>query len=90
MTDLVVRISVLGFYAAAAGSFFLGFPPAVEVTLRYGTAALLLAHAAEVVLCFRWVKAYPGPVSLSIVLTLLFGFVHWMPYRKRALAEAGR
>jgi hypothetical protein len=26
---------------------------------------------------------------VSIGLTLLFGFVHWMPYKKRAEADAG-
>ena len=26
---------------------------------------------------------YEGPVVMSILLTLLFGFVHWIPYRKR-------
>lgn len=88
MKDLAVRIGVLAFYAATAASFVISFPPFVAAVLLYGTLALLVAHTAEVLLCWRWVRAYPGPLVLSILLTLLFGFVHWMPY-KRAAEAAG-
>lgn len=88
MKDIAVRVGVLAFYAAAAASLVIAFPPFVTAILQYGTLALLVAHTVEVLLCFRWVRAYPGPVVLSILLTLLFGFVHWMPY-KRAAEVAG-
>lgn len=88
MTDSVVRASVLAFYGAALASLFLAFPPLLEMLLQYGTVVLFVAHAAEVVFCFRWVKMYPGSLIVSILLTLLFGFVHWMPYKKRAQAES--
>lgn len=87
MNDAVVRASVLAFYGAALASLFLTFPPLLETLLQYGTVVLILAHAAEVVFCLRWVKMYPGPLVVSVLLTLLFGFVHWMPYKKRAQAE---
>ena len=89
MNDLVARVSVLAFYAAAALSLFVDFPPLLEAVLQYGTLALLVAHSAEVLFCFRWIKLYPGSVVTSVVLTLLFGFVHWMPYKKRFEADAG-
>lgn len=88
MNDLAARLAVLSFYVAALASFFVDFPPLFESVLRYGTVALLVAHALEVVFCFRWVRLYPGPLLLSICLTLLFGFVHWMPFKKRAEAGA--
>ena len=88
MKDLAIRIGVLAFYAAAAVSLLTTFPPFGAAVLQYGTLALLVAHTAEVLLCWRWVRAYPGPLVLSILLTLLFGFVHWMPY-KRAAEAAG-
>jgi len=28
---------------------------------------------------FRHVKAYRGPLAASVVLTLLFGVLHWRP-----------
>ena len=33
---------------------------------------------------FKWIKLYEGPLAVSILLTLLFGFMHWMPYKRRA------
>ena len=89
MKDMPARIGVLSFYGATLASLFLAFPPLLESLLQYGTIALLVAHTAEVVLCFRWVRLYPGSLLVSIGLTLLFGFVHWMPYKKRAEADAG-
>jgi hypothetical protein len=85
---MAARVSVLVFYAAALASFFIEFPPLLDAVLQYGTLALLVAHTLEVVFCFRWVRLYPGPVLVSVCLTLLFGFVHWMPYKKRAEAGA--
>ena len=87
MSDIIVRAGVLCFYAAALGSLVLAFPAGLEALLQYGTLALLVAHAIEVVVCFRWVRLYPGSLFVSIALTLLFGFVHWMPYKKRVEAE---
>lgn len=87
MSDVLARTGVLCFYSAALGSLFLAFPAGVEAVLQYGTLALLVAHAIEVMVCLRWVRLYPGPLSASIALTLLFGFVHWMPYKKRFEAE---
>jgi uncharacterized protein YhhL (DUF1145 family) len=77
------KIGVLVFYGAALLSLFLDFPPLLESVLQIGTLVLLAVHAVEVLVCLRWVKMYEGPLLLSILFTLLFGFVHWMPYKKR-------
>jgi uncharacterized protein YhhL (DUF1145 family) len=84
MTDAAAKIVALAFYAAALLSLFLAFPPALENVLQYGTLVLLVVHAIEVAVCLRWVRLYEGPLAVSVLLTLLFGFVHWMPYKKRA------
>ena len=48
-------------------------------------AALLLAiHSAELLLMFKHVRLYRGPLSVSILLTLLFGVLHWMPLARKA------
>jgi len=46
---------------------------------------LLAVHALEVVFCFRKVSLHKGPLLDSVLLTLLFGFLHWKP-----LADAAR
>jgi hypothetical protein len=39
---------------------------------------------------FRHVRLYKGPVAVSILLTLLFGLLHWKPLADaRARAEPG-
>ena len=50
-----------------------------------GTIAMLLlaGHVIEAVVAFRYIKRYPGPLAVSLVLTLLFGFLHWWPYRRQ-------
>lgn len=81
------RAATLAFYVAALLSLFVDMPPVLASLLQWGSVVLLLAHAAEVVFCLRWIRLYEGPLALSILLTLLFGFVHWLPYKRRA--EAG-
>lgn len=49
---------------------------------------LLAAHLLEVIAMFKHVKRYKGSLIVSIVLTLLFGLLHWRPLAKQAALEA--
>lgn len=40
---------------------------------------LLSLHAAELVVVFRHVRLYRGALAVSVLLTLLFGLLHWKP-----------
>lgn len=40
---------------------------------------LLALHAAELVFMFKHVRLYRGALAVSILLTLLFGLLHWKP-----------
>jgi hypothetical protein len=33
----------------------------------------------ELLFMFRHVRLYKGPLAVSVVLTLLFGLLHWKP-----------
>ena len=88
MNALFAKTATLAFYAAALISLVSDFPPVLASLLQWGSIVLLLAHALEVLFCLRWIRLYEGPLALSILLTLLFGFVHWMPYKRRAEAQA--
>jgi uncharacterized protein YhhL (DUF1145 family) len=44
---------------------------------------LLLLHAAELVVVFKHVRLYRGPLAVSALLTLLFGLLHWKPLADR-------
>ena len=84
MKDAPAKIVTLAFYAAALVSLFVTWPPLLENILQIGTLILVVTHAIEVVVGFKWIKRYEGPLVLSILLTLLFGFAHWMPYKRAA------
>ena len=40
---------------------------------------LLVIHALEVIFMFKHVRLYRGSLAVSILLTLLFGLLHWKP-----------
>jgi len=42
----------------------------------------------ECALAFKYVKTYSGSLAKSIVLSLLFGVLHWMPLARAARAAA--
>jgi hypothetical protein len=57
------------------------WPMAVDWPFDPTRAALILVfiHTLELAFVFKHVRSYKGPVALSILLTLLFGLLHWKP-----------
>ena len=84
MASSLAKLGAVIFYAAALLSLVLDWPVQLEQVLQWGTLLLLATHALEVVACLRWIRLYPGPLLVSIGLTLLFGFLHWLPYKRQA------
>lgn len=56
----------------------LGMTPWVHLVV----AILLGAHVLEALVALQYVKRYPGQLVDSIALTLLFGFLHWLPLKQ--------
>ena len=81
------KLVCLFIYAAAIASFMVDFPAMVATVAQYGALALLVVHAIEVVVCFKYVKLYQGPIAVSIGLTLLFGLLHWKPLANAAARQ---
>ncbi len=73
-------------YALAAAGAALGLPDGMVQALRLLVLVVLLAHAGELLLFFPRVRRYPGPLALSILLTMLFGLFHWLPLQERVSA----
>ena len=75
----------LALYLLALAGTLIELPVTIAPTVRYGALVLLGAHALEVLVAFRAVRRYRGPLPVSVALTLLFGFLHWIPLaRERA------
>ena len=79
-----VKFLCLAAYALALGHLA-GLLPQDSFSLAPLIAVLLLVmHSVELLLMFKHVRLYRGPVAVSILLTLLFGVLHWMPLARKA------
>ena len=45
---------------------------------------MLAVHVLELVWARRWLALHPGPRWVSVLLTVLFGVLHWWPLKVRA------
>ncbi|HWV05734.1 hypothetical protein UB44_05270 [Burkholderiaceae bacterium 26] len=81
MFTLSGKLLLLAVYGVAAGSYLTALPlgPDAVHWVRVAAAVLLAVHALEVLICFRKVALHKGPVLDSVLLTLLFGVLHWKP-----------
>jgi hypothetical protein len=75
----LLKMGCLALYALAIAGWAGWLPPAWALTFERIAGALLLIHALELLFVMRHVRRYPGPLVVSIGLTLLFGLVHWKP-----------
>lgn len=48
-------------------------------TIQTIALIMLMLHAVELLVMFKHVKRYPGPLAVSVLLTMLFGLLHWKP-----------
>lgn len=79
------KLGLLALYAATAATFFVTLPglsPEVVHWMRLIAGGLLVLHAVEAVIFHRKLALYQGPMGVSVLLTLLFGFMHWLPLSK--------
>lgn len=77
--NLALRAGCLLAFAAALARLAGWLPPTVFPYATWIAAGLLAAHAVECVFFMKYLRLYRGPLALSVVLTLLFGLLHWKP-----------
>lgn len=82
MMNKLLKIGCLAIYLLAITGLFIPLPFSTETPLRYMALILLAVHLLEVPIMFRYVRRYPGSLAVSLLLTLLFGFLHWWPLRQ--------
>lgn len=79
----LLKISVLVFYSAVVIDFFVpllgGFSSITQIIAVF----FVVAHCLEAAVFFKHVRKYPGSILMSVFLTLLFGFLHWIPLSKQ-------
>lgn len=84
MLNLFLKASLLGVYLLGIASHLVALPGQAGPIVQTASLALLLIHALECLLAYRYIKLYEGPLAKSLVLSLLFGLLHWMPLARKA------
>jgi uncharacterized protein YhhL (DUF1145 family) len=92
MLNSFFKVIILVVYLLGTASHIVALPGQAGPIMQTMSLALLLIHALECLLAYRYIKLYPGPLLVSLVLSMLFGLLHWMPLarkaREAALAQA--
>jgi uncharacterized protein YhhL (DUF1145 family) len=79
------KLLLIATYALAVVSLFDVLPADLSHLLQRISLILLVIHAIELLIMRKTIRTYPGPFAVSVLLTLLFGLLHWKP-----LADAQR
>ena len=83
------KAGCIALYVAALASLVWPLPNGAGPMLQMAALAFLAVHALEMLVAFKHIKSYAGPLWVSIVLALLFGLLHWMPLAKARQARPG-
>ena len=81
----VLKAVCLGIYALAMAGLAGLLPSGLAGSMQTIALVMLAVHVVELAVMFKHVKRYPGPLAISILLTMLFGLLHWKP-----LADAAK
>jgi hypothetical protein len=84
MMNTLTRALLILTYVLALASILVPLPMDAGPVMQKLAVALLGIHLVECALAFKYVKTYPGSLTKSIVLSLLFGLLHWMPLARAA------
>ena len=76
---LILKMACLFAYAMALAGLAGLLGSELASRMLSVAAVLLTLHALELVFMFKHVRKYRGPLLLSVILTLLFGLLHWKP-----------
>ena len=79
MTFILLKAGCLAIYALALAGAAGLLPGTIATTMEYAAVARLVAHVMELIVVFGKVRLYRGSLAVSILLTLLFGLLHWKP-----------
>jgi hypothetical protein len=87
MTSSLLKGGCIAIYVAALAGAAGLLPGGLGRAAQMVAVAILLLHAVEVFFAFRHVRRYRGPLAVSVLLTLLFGLLHWKPLADAAAAH---
>jgi len=83
-TLLILKLGCIALYASALASMAGKLPTTFSGPLESFALVVLGVHALEVVFALRPIRRYRHGFALSLLLTLLFGALHWLPLTQRS------
>jgi uncharacterized protein YhhL (DUF1145 family) len=78
----ILKAACLAIYGLALAGVAGILPQGLARTMQVIAVAFLAIHALELVVAAEKVRLYRGRWTMSMLLTLLFGVLHWMPLAK--------
>lgn len=88
MAFFILKLGCLAIYGMAIAGLAGLLPPEMAHTARNVALVMLVIHVLELAFKLRDVRRYRGPLAVSVLLTLLFGLLHWWPLAAQAKAHA--
>ena len=82
--NTIFKAGCIALYALALASLVFAFPNGAGPVIQTLAVAFLVVHLLEMLIAYKYIKTYAGPLWVSVVLALLFGLLHWMPLAKAA------
>ena len=79
MLNAILKAACLATYALALAALAGLLPEPLSLWMKAIAGGLLLVHALELLAQFKTVRRYRGSLAVSVLLTLLFGLLHWKP-----------
>lgn len=77
--NTLLKAVCLAIYLGALVGLVVPLPGVWALIVAYGALLLLGGHVLEIFVAYRSIRRYPGGLAASLALTVLFGFLHWLP-----------
>jgi len=78
-----LKLTCLAIYALALASLAGWLPDALGGALQIVALILLTLHLLELPFVLPYLRLYRGPLAVSVLLTVLFGLLHWAPLTRK-------
>ncbi len=75
----ILKTACLAIYGISLAGLAGLLPHGLSQTMQIVSAVFLGIHALELAFVFKKVRLYRGSLAASVLLTILFGLLHWMP-----------
>jgi hypothetical protein len=79
-----LKLACVAIYAAAGAAWAGALQMPLSGALQVFALVLLSLHLLELPFVFTRLRRYRGPLAVSVLLTVLFGLLHWLPLMQPA------